>query len=210
MATTKTLTPTNQTITIDAFQGEKPDHRHVADAEGKLADAVNALNSNKVAYALGNDTIENIQAAIITLAGTMADGEEKYIRCNVTTATGTFRVTAYIGVLMRVSSSRLCVNFRQSMDANDSVIGNYKDGTWYWSQLQTKIYVLDFYNTATGAYQTDISAGNAIACHVMNWGSDIAAAIHVGPNDKALIHVYSSSTGAAVTNTSVRLRLFYT
>lgn len=45
MATTKTLTPTNQTITIDAFQGEKPDHRHVADAEGKLADAVNALNS---------------------------------------------------------------------------------------------------------------------------------------------------------------------
>lgn len=45
MATTKTLTPTNQTITIDAFQGEKPDHRHVADAEGKLADAINALNS---------------------------------------------------------------------------------------------------------------------------------------------------------------------
>lgn len=45
MATTKTLTPTNETITIDAFQGEKPDYRHVADAEGKLADAVNALNS---------------------------------------------------------------------------------------------------------------------------------------------------------------------
>lgn len=45
MATTKTLAPTNQTITIAAFQGEKPDHRQVADAEGKLADAVNALNS---------------------------------------------------------------------------------------------------------------------------------------------------------------------
>lgn len=49
MATTKTLSPTNQTITIDAFQGEKPDHRHVADAETKLADAVNALNS-QLAY----------------------------------------------------------------------------------------------------------------------------------------------------------------
>lgn len=45
MATSKTLTPTNETITIDAFQGEKPDYRHVADAEGKLADAINALNS---------------------------------------------------------------------------------------------------------------------------------------------------------------------
>ena len=53
MATTKTLTPTNQTITIDAFQGEKPDHRHVADAETKLADAVNALNS-QILFNLGN------------------------------------------------------------------------------------------------------------------------------------------------------------
>ena len=56
MATTKTLTPTNKTITIDAFQGEKPDHRHVADAEAKLADAVNALNS-KLTYKSG-DTIQ--------------------------------------------------------------------------------------------------------------------------------------------------------
>ena len=43
MATTKTLAPTNQTITIAAFQGEKPDQRQIADAEGKLADAINAL-----------------------------------------------------------------------------------------------------------------------------------------------------------------------
>lgn len=171
--------------------------------------ALVSLNSQKVAYALGNDTIANIQSALVTLAGTMADGEIKRVRCNISSASGIFRVTAYIGELMRISSSRLCVNFRESMYANDSVIGNYKDGTWYWSQLQTKIYVLDFYNTATGAYQTDISAGNVIGCHVMNWGSDIVAAIHVGTNDKALIHVYSASTGAAVTNTSVRLRLFY-
>ena len=48
MATTKTLAPTNQTIRIAAFQGEKPDQRQIADAEGKLADAVNALNSQKL------------------------------------------------------------------------------------------------------------------------------------------------------------------
>lgn len=48
MATTKTLTPTNQTITIAGFQGEKPDQRQVADTEGKLADAINALNSQLV------------------------------------------------------------------------------------------------------------------------------------------------------------------
>ena len=48
MATTKTLTPTNQTITIAAFSGEKPDQRQIADAETKLADAVNALNSQLI------------------------------------------------------------------------------------------------------------------------------------------------------------------
>ena len=45
MATTKTLAPTNQQITIAAFSGEKPDQRQIADAETKMADAINALNS---------------------------------------------------------------------------------------------------------------------------------------------------------------------
>ena len=53
MATTKTLTPTNQTITIQAFQGEKPDFQYISDAEGKIADAVNALNSQITTYQNG-------------------------------------------------------------------------------------------------------------------------------------------------------------
>lgn len=42
-ATTKTLTPTNQTISIPAFT-DKPDNRLQTDSTGKLADAVNALS----------------------------------------------------------------------------------------------------------------------------------------------------------------------
>lgn len=45
MATTKTLTPTNQAITLTAFT-EKPDNRTNVTNDDKLADAVNALNSN--------------------------------------------------------------------------------------------------------------------------------------------------------------------
>lgn len=56
MATQKTLAPTNQTITIAGFQGEKPDQRQIADAETKMADAINALNSQLVYKS--NDTIE--------------------------------------------------------------------------------------------------------------------------------------------------------
>ena len=42
-ATTKTLTPTNETISIPAFT-DKPDNRLQTDSTGKLADAVNALS----------------------------------------------------------------------------------------------------------------------------------------------------------------------
>lgn len=45
MATTKTLTPTNQAITLAAFT-EKPDNRTNVTNDDKLADAVNTLNSN--------------------------------------------------------------------------------------------------------------------------------------------------------------------
>ena len=44
MATTKTLTPTNQAITIAAFT-EKPDNRINATNDDKMADAINTLNS---------------------------------------------------------------------------------------------------------------------------------------------------------------------
>lgn len=46
-ATTKTLTPTNQTISIPAFT-DKPDNRLQTDSTGKLADAVNALSEHFV------------------------------------------------------------------------------------------------------------------------------------------------------------------
>jgi len=66
MATTKTLTPTNQAITIAAFT-EKPDNRVNATNDDKLADAVNALNSNfetqsaTVAKANANYTYGNVK-----------------------------------------------------------------------------------------------------------------------------------------------------
>lgn len=74
MATTKTLTPTNEPITIDAFQGEKPDYRHVADAEMKLADAVNALNSQIATAPVTFTSYDALKSGIQTKAGTMASG----------------------------------------------------------------------------------------------------------------------------------------
>ena len=69
MATQKTLAPTNQTITIAAFQGEKPDQRQVADAEGKLADAVNALNSQKTNRIAAGFAASNTGTTVFNISG---------------------------------------------------------------------------------------------------------------------------------------------
>ena len=60
MATTKTLTPTNQAITLAAFT-EKPDNRTNVTNDDRLADAVNALNSMGV-----NNTKINLQVNGLT------------------------------------------------------------------------------------------------------------------------------------------------
>lgn len=64
MATTKTLTPTNQAITLAAFT-EKPDNRTNVTNDDKLADAVNTLNSNFTSF-LGNDVISDCNSETAT------------------------------------------------------------------------------------------------------------------------------------------------
>ena len=59
MATTKTLTPTNQAITLAAFT-EKPDNRTNVTNDDKLADAVNALNSKMTTWS----TVSGVEEAV--------------------------------------------------------------------------------------------------------------------------------------------------
>ena len=62
MATTKTLTPTNQAITLAAFT-EKPDNRTNVTNDDKLADAVNALNSKSFDRPENSTNFNNISVA---------------------------------------------------------------------------------------------------------------------------------------------------
>lgn len=74
-ATTKTLTPTNQTISIPAFT-DKPDNRLQTDSTSKLADAVNALNSKmanhlEIKYISATDT-SSVKNGIISCCSIFA------------------------------------------------------------------------------------------------------------------------------------------
>lgn len=72
-ATQKTLTPTNEVISIPAF-ADKPDYRLPIDSTGKLADAINALYSffstyedvtSDIQLDTGGEAISNDQSCII-------------------------------------------------------------------------------------------------------------------------------------------------
>ena len=88
-ATTKTLTPTNQTISIPAFT-DKPDNRLQTDSTSKLADAVNALNSNKankgVIRLASNSsvsiTVDNYDTAMIIFLATNNTNTALYVFSN--------------------------------------------------------------------------------------------------------------------------------
>lgn len=141
MATTKTLAPTNQTITIDVFQGEKPDHRHIADAEGKLADAVNALNS-QMAKHIKLDSNDTTWANIWAKLNTLSNGETATFTSTASAATsaltGNARSTTMQGIVSRYSSSQFeflvkypanqFLMFRVA-SASSSSSGTYTDNT---------------------------------------------------------------------------------
>ena len=84
---------------------------------------------------IGNDSLANIQNALVTLGASMADNQTKPIKFIVTPSSGLFAETAYIGNIQRITSSRLTINVRQCVWSNVSIVGNYKDGSWSWAQL---------------------------------------------------------------------------
>lgn len=155
MATNKTIQPTNVTVQIPAMS-DQPNMSVPANAIDKSIDAI-----NKIAIATNvatSDTLANVQAALVTLAGTIADGVEIPIKFGISTAVDVFSITTYIGTLMRISNQRYCVNLRNSLYANVEIIGNYKDGAWAWAQIatrsstrcKTKTFTMDCNSAAMG------------------------------------------------------------
>ena len=131
MATTKTLTPTNQAITIAAFT-EKPDNRVNATNDDKLADAVNALNSNSmmkhgIVNSIASDTaILNYDPGTYQIA---------------LSASSTYVPDRY-GTLTVLDSGDVYKSFIFVKTATNTMynrVGHKTNGTWYgdWNEVAT-------------------------------------------------------------------------
>lgn len=144
----------------------------VADGAGGLNDlksGLDTLNSNIATYNFGSNTVANIQAAMVTYAGELADNTTKNIAFSVSAASTPFVITSYVGTLTRLSATRLIVNVYQSMNSAIPIFGKYKDGTWEWNTaaISNKMIVQAANSSgqadASGCYRLYVNPSNHVA-----------------------------------------------
>lgn len=187
MATTKTLTPTNQTITIDAFQGEKPDHRHVADAETKLADAVNALNSQLFT--------NKADTTLVNLVKTFNVGTYNFRLDNATDAPVTGGVV-YKVVKTHGTNDTRCVITALPLAANSPVYSAFvgQNATSIsWTQLVTNHQISPSGYSSATRQSTYLSSGS---CYYTKIGRIVIAMVcdlAVGTEVPAASALYSNA-----------------
>ena len=111
----------------------------ILNANWEKVDAYVGTNS------LGSGTISTIQDALLTLSTSMSAGQIAKIKFDISTASAPFGATGYVGYISKINSNRLCVNVRTAMYTTNEVVGNYKDGSWYWDvfALNSQITNLD-------------------------------------------------------------------
>lgn len=159
MATTKTLQPTNQQITIAAFSGEKPDQRQIADAETKMADAINAVNS-QISIKVGTNftTVSDLESALNTLKDSLSDMNVRNVSFTCSTGMESpFTNASYGGVFIRNSSTRARIIVMRS--GYDQILTGWLGNSgWTWQEVMT--------SRLTGLAEVTLTAGTNIT---INW-----------------------------------------
>ncbi len=156
MATsTKTLNPTNQTITIPDMT-ERPNVSLLTDGIGKEADAINALNSNNSTEVFNTFASQSaLETALETLGSSMSAQQFKNIRFNLSPApaSGAFAKNNgfYIGTIKKSATDRYTVEAqcdRESTSAisGDLVVGAYYNSSWVWHNISNEIETLNIQN----------------------------------------------------------------
>lgn len=142
MATTKTLTPTNQAITLAAFT-EKPDNRTNVTNDDKLADAVNALNSNM--NVLGRaptrttcSTLDAIKSAISTAVESIPNNSIGYTILALTASILPFVGGDWIVQICKTYNNYFSGYATSYSTSRDAVYFQNMNGTWKFDQLALK------------------------------------------------------------------------
>jgi hypothetical protein len=190
MATSKTLTPTNQTISIPAL-GDAPDASVFSNCIEKEADAINTLNSHFVTISSGS-LHDILKTGMYYLTAAVTD--------KPTAAGGYYSVTVF--------SNDLLVGMFCSLDGNIANI-RYANGTWTVQKTPSFRVVEGSQTTgatgniALGEYGSDKCF--IVAVTALNADAYIRAWRATG-NQTWYLTAVNPNTGAAIANTQIDYR----
>ena len=131
MATSKTLTPTNVTISIPAMT-DSPDASVFSNCVDKEADAINSLNSNISSYWLGN--VSNLSAlgtAIMSYASSISTNKEYAVSFGANADTDYWTsAVVYYGTLYKYSNTTFAASF-VGTNGTTFTIATFNSGSSY-------------------------------------------------------------------------------
>lgn len=131
----------------------------IADINGNMdkIDAYAGTTNAKLDYKnLGAFTTESgLASALDTEIASMSNYTQRAIRFNFTSADGAFGAYYYLGILSRGSAANYCAFFVETFSnkSNPHSIDGSKNGTWGFSNLNSKISISHF-NQYYGASKT--------------------------------------------------------
>lgn len=138
MATSKTLTPTNVTISIPEFT-DQPDQRVNSNCIDKEADAINKINTEATNTNIGSfATLAGLATLLDTMLGDMQSAGVKSFQTNATATVDPFvSGLTYMGTIFKsgTNTSFAYVELRP-ISENKKIIGRRQSGGGYtWAEL---------------------------------------------------------------------------
>lgn len=139
---------------------------------------------NIIYHDLGEDTVANIETALLAFGATMNDGEQKRVTFVVSAVSGAFAATRYYGIIIRVAEKRFVVQLQRSNNYGEIVTGTYVTNAWLWESVHNNLVSLQ--TTVNGKQDTvTTTSGTASKVQYRKWGQVV------------FVRVYDTITGTA-------------
>ena len=130
--------------TADSIKGDKGDPGGGVPSGGSAGQILKKASGTDYDLAWDNamitqkyesNTLANIQTALVTLNGTLEDGQFKHVSFVVSSGTGVFIATAYYGHMVRRNATQFSVLVQDVTGGASVISGGYNSGTWKWSRI---------------------------------------------------------------------------
>ena len=136
MATSKTIKPTNETVSIPAMT-DRPNQSVNSNTMSKTIEGLNALYDSVIPYAPVKCAVSTWLSNLATMAGNMAACDSRVVRLHAEDTSAPFTANYFYGGLFVKFATNYWAMFLMNPETNTLVYGRYNNGTWTFRTVST-------------------------------------------------------------------------